>query len=220
MSSSVGPGRYVMHQPTFTTVHCSISLDGFIAGPNQSYDAPGGIGGFDLHRWHSDREQGGRVVDKAWADSLLRPRGAYLMGRNMFSPVRGAWASWEDENGEWRGWWGDEPPYHAPVVVLTHHDHPSVTMNGGTTFHFVTDGFDAGLTRARELGDGDVHIAGGAATIRQALAAGVVDSLALDIAPVLLGAGERIFDGTAQPRLSIVEVAHSPHATHVRYDVG
>ena len=108
MSSSLGPGRYGMHQLTFTTVHCSISLDGFIAGPNQSYDAPGGKGGFDLHRWHSDREQGGRVVDKAWADSLLRPRGAYLMGRNMFSPVRGDDSAGQAckqaiSNGDWWG---------------------------------------------------------------------------------------------------------------------
>jgi dihydrofolate reductase len=189
------------------------------ARPDQSYESPGGTGGFDLHRWHSDREQGGRVVDKAWADSLLRPRGAYLMGRNMYGPVRGPWSSWEDERGEWRGWWGEEPPYHAPVVVLTHHEHDPVELDG-TTFHFETGGFDAGLARARQLGDGDVHVAGGAATIRQALAAGVVDSLALDIAPVLLGDGERIFDGSVRPSLRVVEVGDSPYATHVRYDVG
>lgn len=129
-----------MEQSTFTTVHVSVSLDGFVAGPDQGPESPGGTGGMQLHRWHSDREQGGRTVDKAWADSLLRPRGAYLMGRNMYSPVRGPWETWETERGEWRGWWGEEPPYHAPVVVLTHHDHASVEMEGGTTFHFVTGG--------------------------------------------------------------------------------
>lgn len=209
-----------MSDSTFTTVHVSISLDGFVAGPDQSLAAPLGTGGLALHRWHLDAGQGGRTVDRAWSESLQRPRGAYLMGRNMFGPVRGDWGAWEAEHGSWRGWWGEEPPYHAPVVVLTHHEHPPLEMAGGTTFHFATGGFAAGLALARELGDGDVHVAGGAATVRQALAAGVVDSLALDIAPVLLGAGERIFDGSATPALTVVEVGHSPHATHVRYDVG
>lgn len=205
-----------VHQPTYTTVHVSISLDGFIAGPDQSFESPLGTGGFDLHRWHVD-SGGDRDVDRTWSDALQRPRGAYLMGRNMFGPVRGPWESWTD--GEWRGWWGEEPPYGAPVVVLTNHEREPLAV-GATTFHFVTGGFDAGLARARELGDGDVHVAGGASTVRQALAAGVVDSLALDIAPILLGEGERIFDGTATPPLRAVEVAHSPYATHVRYDVG
>ncbi len=201
---------------TFTSAHVSISLDGFVAGPDQSADTPLGRGGFDLHRWHTDRGQGGRTVDTAWSESLLRPRGAYLMGRHMYGPVRGPWES----HGEpWRGWWGDNPPYHAPVVVLTHHAHDPVPMAGGTTFHFVTDGFAAGLALARELGDGDVAVAGGASTIRQALAAGELDELAHDIAPRLHGEGERIFDGTATPDLRIVEVGHSVHATHVRYAV-
>ena len=130
------------------------------------------------------------------------------MGRNMFGPVRGEWATWE---GEWRGWWGEEPPYHAPVFVLTHHEREPVEMEGGTTFHFVTGGFDAAYARAAEAaGDGEVLIAGGASTIRQALAAGVLDEIVLDVAPILLGAGERLFDGVADPGLTPVEVIESP----------
>ena len=212
-----------MSDSVFTTVHVSISLDGFVAGPEQSLGSPLGRGGLALHRWHLDHGQGGRTVDRAWSESLQRPRGAYLMGRNMFGPVRGGWSAWEGEHGPWRGWWGDEPPYHAPVVVLTHHERDPLEMAGGTTFLFETGGFDAGLALARELGEGDVHVAGGAQTVRQALAAGVVDSLALDIAPVLLGEGERIFEGgstpAVTPELTVVEVGHSPFATHVRYDV-
>ena len=119
------------------------------------------------------------------------------MGRNMFGPVRGEWATWD---GEWRGWWGEEPPYHAPVFVLTHHEHEPVEMEGGTTFHFVTGGFDAAYARAAEAaGDREVLIAGGASTIRQALAVGVLDEIVLDVVPVLLGAGERLFDGVPDP---------------------
>jgi dihydrofolate reductase len=134
------------------------------------------------------------------------------MGRNMFGPIRGDW----DE--EWTGWWGPEPPYHAPAFVLTHHHHDPIQMDGGTTFHFVTDGFDAALEQAKDVaGDMDVDIAGGASTVRQALTAGVIDELVLDFAPVLLGAGERLFDGVPDPGLEPVEVIHSPLATHVRY---
>ena len=134
------------------------------------------------------------------------------MGRNMFGPIRGEWEE------DWRGWWGDEPPYHAPVFVLTHHPHDPIAMAGGTTFHFVTDGFESAFAQAGEAaGDVDVDIAGGASTVRQALVAGVVDELALDIAPVLLGSGERIFDGVESFGLEPVEVLHSPLATHIRY---
>ena len=137
------------------------------------------------------------------------------MGRNMFGPVRGEW------DDDWRGWWGPEPPYHAPVFVLTHHPHDPIEMEGGTTFHFVTDGFDAALTQATEAAAGArVGIAGGASTVRQALAAGAIDELELDIVPVLLGAGERLFDGVDDPGLQPIEVASSPFATHVRYRVG
>jgi dihydrofolate reductase len=195
-----------------TTCHMSISLDGFVAGTDQSVDNPLGIGGMRLHEWHFDPMH---EADVRARDLLMRPRGAYVMGRNMFGPIRGPW------QGDWRGWWGDEPPYHAPVFVLTHHEREPIEMEGGTTFFFVTDGFAAAFARASEVaGDRGVDIAGGAATVRQALAAGVVDELVLDFAPVLLGSGERLFDGVADPHLEPFEVIHSPLATHVRYRVG
>jgi dihydrofolate reductase len=189
----------------------SISLDGFVAGPQQSRDAPLGKGGMGLHSWHigDPREND---ADKVAAEWLLRPRGAYVMGRNMFGPIRGEWSE------EWTGWWGPEPPYHAPVFVLTHHDHDPIQMDGGTTFHFITAGFDAAYAAAREAaGDDGVDIAGGASAVRQALAAGVIDEFTLDIAPVLLGSGERIFDGVESFDFEPVEVLHSPLATHIRY---
>jgi dihydrofolate reductase len=196
-----------------TTCHMSISLDGFVAGPEQSRDNGLGIGGIELHRWHL-----GEITDEAdlrARDMLLRPRGAYVMGRNMFGPIRGEW------EGDWRGWWGDEPPYHAPVFVLTHYPHDPIEMEGGTTFHFVTDGFDAAFAQAKEAaGDGGIDIAGGASTVQQALNAGVIDELTLDFAPVVLGAGERLFDGVKDVALEPVEVLHSPLATHIRYRVG
>jgi dihydrofolate reductase len=190
----------------------SISLDGFVAGPDQSRDNPLGVGGRALHTWHLDEPL--HPGDARARDRLLAPRGAYVMGRNMFGPVRGPW----DE--DWRGWWGDEPPYHAPVFVLTHHAHDSIEMEGGTTFHFVTDGFEAAFERAAAVaGDAGVDIAGGASTVRQALAAGVVDELMLDIAPVLLGSGERLFDGVEDLGLKPVEVIESPLATHIGYTI-
>ena len=192
-----------------TTCHMSISLDGFVAGPDQSADNPLGIGGMDLHQWHLKPEH---PVDVAFSESILAGKGAYVMGRNMFGPIRGEW------EGDWRGWWGDEPPYHAPVFVLTHHAHEPIEMEGGTVFHFVTGGFDAAYAQARETaGEAGVDIAGGASTVRQALIAGVVDELTLDVAPVLLGSGERIFDGVESFGFEPVEVLHSPLATHIRY---
>jgi dihydrofolate reductase len=144
----------------------------------------------------------------------MKRRGAYVMGRNMFGPVRGEW----DE--DWRGWWGDEPPYHAPVFVLTHHARDPVEMEGGTTFHFVTEGFDAALEQARAAArDAEVAVAGGASAVRQALAAAALDELTIDLIPVLLGDGERIFDGVADPGLEPAEVSDSPLATHIRYRV-
>lgn len=196
---------------TDTTCHMSISLDGFVAGPDQSLDNPLGVGGIELHRWHIGDP---RAVDAdATATSwLMGPRGAYVMGRNMFGPIRGEW----DE--DWRGWWGEEPPYRAPVFVLSHFAHEPIEMQGGTTFHFITEGFDAAFAAAREAaGDAGVDIAGGASTVRQALRAGVIDELTLDIAPVLLGSGERLFDGIEEFGFAPVEVLHSPLATHVRY---
>jgi dihydrofolate reductase len=195
-----------------TTCHVSISLDGYVAGPYQSLEHPLGRRGMELHRWHLDEPL--NDADARARDLLLRPRGAYVMGRNMFGPIRGPWQD------DWRGWWGDEPPYHAAVFVLTHHGRPPVEMAGGTTFHFVTDGFDAAFARAsKAAGDRGVDIAGGASTVRQALAAGVVDELVLDFAPVLLGAGEALFDGVSDLGLEPVEVIPSPLATHVRYRV-
>ena len=199
-----------------TTAHVSVSLDGFVAGPDQTVDEPLGKGGLALHQWHFDADLPGHEVDARWTASLLRPRGAYVMGRNMFGPVRGPWSSYE---GEWRGWWGEEPPYHAPVFVLTHHEHEPIEMAGGTTFHFVTEGFEAALAMAREAGGGDVDVAGGASAVRQALHSSQLDELTLDIAPVLLGSGERIFDGGLDVRLEQVEADPSPWAVHVRYRI-
>jgi dihydrofolate reductase len=191
----------------------SISLDGFVAGPDQSRDSPLGIGGLELHHWHLDDPI--HEADASARDSLMKPRGAYVMGRNMFGPIRGEW------DQDWRGWWGNEPPYHAPVFVLTHYAHDPIEMEGGTTFHFVTEGFEAALAQARNVaGELEVDIAGGASTVRQALQAGAIDELMLDIAPVLLGAGERLFDGVADPGLHPIEVLNSPTATHIRYRVG
>jgi dihydrofolate reductase len=200
---------------TRVTCHLSISLDGFIAGPDQSREDPIGVGGLRLHQWHWRADEPGHEADAGPRDELMRPCGAVLMGRNMFGPIRGEW------EGDWRGWWGDEPPYHAPVFVLTHYPHEPIQMAGGTTFRFVTAGFDAALDQAKDAaGDGEVDIAGGASTVRQAFAAGAIDELLLDIVPVLLGRGERLLDGVADPGLDPVEVIHSPHATHVRYRIG
>jgi len=191
----------------------SISLDGFVAGPDQSRDNPLGVGGLELHHWHLDEPL--HEADARVRDELMKPRGAYVMGRNMFGPIRGPW------DADWRGWWGEEPPYHAPVFVLTHYPHDPIEMDGGTTFHFVTEGFDAALERATAAaGDLGVDIAGGAWTVRQAFAAGAIDELMLDIVPVLLGTGEGLFGGVKDPGLQPVEVIHSPHATHVRYRIG
>lgn len=192
--------------------HLAVSLDGFVAGPDQSEDHPLGVGGLQLHEWHlPGREHD--PVDVEAAKAILAGNGAYVMGRNMFGPIRGEWT------GDWRGWWGEEPPYHAPVFVLTHHAREAVEMEGGTVFHFVTEGFDAALERARAAAgpDADVAIAGGASTVNQALAAGVIDELNLHVAPVTLGAGERLFEGLRDLRFEIVESVSSPLATHVRY---
>jgi dihydrofolate reductase len=192
----------------------SISLDGFVAGAGQSREEPLGKRGRELHGWHIGDPRANEA-DKIASGWLMRPRGAYVMGRNMFGPIRGDW----DE--EWTGWWGPEPPYHAPVFVLTHHPHDPIQMDGGTTFHFVTDGFDAAMEQAQEAAAGDgVEIAGGASTVRQALAAGAIDELTIDVAPVVLGSGESMFEGLDDLALTPIEVIHSTKATHVRYSVG
>lgn len=201
---------------TFTTAHMSTSLDGFVAGPHQRLDQPMGEGAMALHQWHIGPESDRHEVDARWNEKSQRPRGAYLMGRNMFGPVRGPWSSYD---GDWRGWWGDEPPYHAPVFVLTHQAHAPIQLDGGTTFHFVTEGFHTALEMARAAGDGDVDISGGASIVRQALEAHELDELTLDIAPVLLGSGERLFSDRTQSHVEIVEAEHSPLVTHVRYRV-
>lgn len=171
--------------------HQSISLDGYSAGPNQTKDNPFGDGDVDfLHAWMFDEPETAKPVKEQ-----MLAAGAFVMGRNMFGPIRGEW------EGDWRGWWGEEPPYHAPVFVLTHYAREPVTMQGGTTFNFVTDGIESAIAQAREAaGDRNVSIAGGASTVSQALAAGAIDELHLQVAPFLLGAGERLFDGVPPQR--------------------
>jgi dihydrofolate reductase len=200
----------------------SISLDGHGAGPEQSLQNPLGVGGEGLHEWlvttrtfhQMQKIEGGSTdTDDAFAQRGFANIGAWILGRNMFGPVRGPWP---DES--WKGWWGDEPPYHVPVFVLTHHARPSVTMKGGTTFHFVTDGIEAALQRARAAAAGrDVRVGGGAATIRQYLRAKLIDEMHVAIAPVLLGSGEALFAGIDLPALGyrVSEHVTTPNATHV-----
>jgi dihydrofolate reductase len=177
----------------------AISLDGYGAGPDQGLDNPLGVGGERLHEWlvttrtfrliHGG-EGGDEGLDDQFAARGDAGIGATIMGRNMFGPSRGPWG-----DDQWTGWWGDDPPFHHPVFVLTHHPRPSLTMRGGTTFHFVGDGIEAALQRAFEAADGgDVRVGGGSATIQQYLRAGLVDELHLAIVPILLGGGERFFD--------------------------
>jgi dihydrofolate reductase len=196
------------------TCQVAISLDGYVAGPEQSEENPIGVGGMRLHQWHIDPEAQ-TEVDAEVTARMLDGNGAYVMGRNMFGPIRGPWS------GDWRGWWGASPPYHAPVYVLTHHAREPIEMEDGTTFHFVTEGLDAALAAASAAaGSQDVAVAGGASTINQALAAGHVDELFLHIVPVVLGAGERLLDGVGDLALEPIETLHSSGATHVRYRVG
>lgn len=188
----------------------SLSLDGVGAGPNQTLERPfGDITPGILHRWMFETPD--ENVDER--DAIVSA-GAYIMGRNMFGPVRGEWA------GDWRGWWGDEPPYHAPVFVLTHHPREALEMAGGTTFHFVTDGIHAALDRAKDAaGERNVHIAGGVSTTRQYLAAGLIDELMLQIAPVVVGEGLRPLEGIGGLELEQLSVRAASLVTHVRYRV-
>jgi dihydrofolate reductase len=201
----------------------TISLDGYGAGPKQDLDNPLGVGGTDLHQWLFPTrtfqralfgEEGGTTgIDDDFAARGFRNVGAWILGRNMFGPVRGPWP---DMN--WKGWWGDSPPYHVPVFVLTHHARPPISMEGNTTFHFVTDGIREALDLAREAAaDRDVRIGGGANTIQQYLREGLIDELHIAIAPVLLGSGERLFEGVDLRTLGYkcVEVTASEKATHV-----
>jgi dihydrofolate reductase len=206
-------------------VNITMSLDGYVAGPEQSLDDPLGKGGEALHTWmvvtrsfreqHGSGEGGTTGLDDERAAAWNENVGAAIMGRNMFGPVRGPWG---DE--EWRGWWGENPPYHHPVFVLTHHTRPPLEMEGGTTFHFVTDGIEAALERAFAAAAGkDVIIGGGASTAQQYLRAELVDELEVHVAPVLLGGGERLFedvdDGTAG--LEFVDLVASPAVAHYRF---
>jgi dihydrofolate reductase len=201
----------------------SMSLDGFVAGPSQSVDNPLGIGGMQLHQWAfplaiwrtmqglpgGEVNESTRVVQESIANI-----GATIMGRNMFGPIRGPWG-----DDEWTGWWGENPPYHHPVFVLTHHPRPPISMQGGTTFHFVDKGIEAALERAFAAADGaDVRLGGGVATIQQYMRAGLVDDLHLVIVPVLLGGGERLLDhlDAASAGYHCVQLTASPSVMHVR----
>ncbi|MGV9498101.1 dihydrofolate reductase family protein [Streptomyces sp. NPDC003642] len=192
----------------------TISADGFAAGLHQSEERPFGDDGGDgtggrLHAWMFDTPQENRAEL-----ARLNSAAAYVMGRNMFGPVRGAW------DRPWNGWWGENPPFHAPVFVLTHHARAPQTMDGGTTFHFVTDGVAAALARAREAaGDGEVCVLGGATTVNQYLSAGLVDELRLHLVPCTLGAGTRLFDGVPPLDLEQVRSRSASQVTHLTYRV-
>lgn len=206
----------------FTVHSFSISLDGYGAGPRQDRDHPLGVGGTALHDWlvgtrafkRVDGKEGGTTgPDDDFAARGFADIGAWIIGRNMFGPVRGPWP---DER--WRGWWGDTPPFHTPVFVLTHHPRPSLEMNGGTVFHFVTGDIGEALERAAEAaGEREVRLGGGVATIRQYLQRRLIDEMHLAIAPVLLGSGEHLLEGLDLPALGyeVVACVPTPHATHV-----
>ena len=200
----------------------SISLDGFGAGPEQSLEHPLGKRGPELHQWmfgtrffHTmiGKEGGSDGVDQAYAQRAMTGFGAFILGRNMFGPVRGPWV-----DDSWKGWWGANPPYHAPTFVLTHHPRDPIEMEGGTTFIFVTDGIEAALDQARTAaGDLDVKIGGGVETVRQYLRAGLIDELHYALSPVVLGQGEAMFAGIDLPALGFRVTEHqaSEHATHI-----
>jgi dihydrofolate reductase len=200
----------------------SVSVDGFGAGPRQDLQNPLGVRGMELHSWFfgtdvfkkmHDQNGGATGVDNDWAAKAFENVGAWILGRNMFGPVRGPWP---DES--WKGWWGDTPPYHVPVFVLTHHARGPLEMKGGTTFYFVTDGIDSALTQAKAAARGkDVRIGGGVAAIRQYLTAGLIDEIHLAMSPVLLGDGEHLFNGINldQLGLTIDKTVSGENAVHV-----
>ena len=201
----------------------SISLDGFGAGPRQDLNNPLGVRGFELHTWlrttqffmkMQGQSGGAQGIDNDFAKQSFENVGAWILGRNMFGPVRGPW-----NDDSWKGWWGDNPPYHTPVFVLTHHKRSPLAMEGGTTFHFVTDGLESALTRAKEAACGkEVRIGGGVSVIRQYLSAGLIDELRLAVSPVLLGEGEHLFSGINLHNLGYtpIESVSGENATHVR----
>jgi dihydrofolate reductase len=200
----------------------ALSIDGFGAGPEQSLEDPLGKRGTELHQWFFGtrtframfgQEGGSDGVDEDYAARSMAGFGAFILGRNMFGPIRGAWP-----DDAWKGWWGDNPPYHAPVFVLTHHARAPIEMEGGTIFHFVTDGIEAALEQAKAAaGTRDVKIGGGVATVRQYLQAGLIDELHFAISPIVLGRGEAMFSGIDLPALGfrVTEQAASAHAQHV-----
>jgi len=200
----------------------SISLDGFGAGPEQSLEHPLGKRGPELHQWmfgtrffHTmvGKDGGSDGVDQVYAQRAMSGFGAFILGRNMFGPVRGPWL-----DDSWKGWWGANPPYHAPTFVLTHHPRDPIEMEGGTTFIFVTEGIEAALDQARAAaGDLDVKIGGGVETVRQYLRAGLIDELHYALSPVVLGQGEAMFAGIDLPALGFGVTEHqaSEHATHI-----
>ncbi len=200
----------------------SVSLDGYGAGPNQDLANPLGAGGVALHQWFFatrtfqrmlGREGGLTGVDDDFAARGFAAIGAWIVGRNMFGPVRGPWP-----DDAWKGWWGNNPPFHTPVFVLTNHPRPSIAMDGGTVFHFVSDGINAALARATEAANGqDIRLGGGVATIRQYLCASLIDEMHLAMAPVLLGSGEHLFAGIDAPKLGYRCAEHVATAdtTHV-----
>ncbi|MBP8072295.1 MAG: dihydrofolate reductase [Brevundimonas sp.] len=204
-------------------VNCyAVSADGYGAGPDQSLELPLGRGGEGLHRWffptRSCQENFGQTggeegIDDDFGRRGMEGLGAWILGRNMFGPVRGDWP-----DDVWKGWWGDNPPYHVPVLVLTHHPRDPIVMEGGTVFHFETGGIEAALERARAFaGDRDIRIGGGAETIRQYLRAGLIDEMHVAISPVLLGRGEPLWEGLDLPALGydIIESTASERATHL-----
>ena len=205
----------------------TMSLDGYVAGPDQNEENPLGSGGLDLHEWffplkafrEMHGEQGGDVnASSAVVEQRLANVGATIMGRNMFGPIRGPW---RDES--WRGWWGENPPFHHPVFVITHHPREPLQMQGGTTFHFVSDGIESALRQAKDAAQGhDVSLAGGASVVNQYLAAGLVDEIDISIAPLILGGGERLFAGLDRGTLKLkqIQAVDAPGVTHLKYEVG
>ena len=204
----------------------TMSLDGYVAGPRQSEENPLGVGGMGLHEWvfplqafrEMHGEAGGEVnASSAVVEERQASVGATIMGRNMFGPVRGEWP-----DDSWRGWWGDDPPYHHPVFVLTHHPREPLEMDGGTTFHFVSDGIESALVQAKDAArDQDVWLAGGAAVVNQYLAARLVDELDVSIAPLILGAGARLFErlDPGAVKLRQIRAIDAPGVTHIKYEV-
>jgi dihydrofolate reductase len=200
----------------------SISLDGFVAGPNQTMDEPIGEGGEHLHDWvvslaawreSHDLEGGEENENSRIVEEARRNVGAAVMGRNMFGPPTGG--PWDEE---WKGWWGDDPPYHYDVFVVTHHPRDPLVMKGGTTFHFVTDGIESALEQAKaSAGDEDVMLWGGGQIVSEYLAAGLLDELELHLVPLVLGGGARLWDGVDATKFELVRVVDAPGVTHLKY---